>query len=486
MAAPIVPITALSRRCKTGVEPRHMSWLAAGAVVVAIIVLGAMFVRTLRTSPFVDFEAYYAGASSLRQGDPLYARAAAYREAEYSLDQPGTVPPVAGMPYVYPPAFAIVLIPLSLLPLETATFIWFSIIFGCLIGAAYVLTGLVYPGQRIHALAVVLGLSTLLALYQPARADLVTGQVELPLFLLVTLSLSAFVRRRHAWAGTWLALAVVVKPTLGFLILFLVWKRAYRAASVACALVATVYAASALILGTSVFWDFAAVASYWSRSPWATAPINQSPYGMLLRLLTVNPYTVPIADAPVLASALRWTIVGLTLVTVAASVGRSQELPARRLTLEFGLAIVAMLLVAPLAQDIYYIHLAIPLLMIPAAAAERWTPRPMPVVLVLCSLALYLYFCLPSLRLVSHAFYWFYDTPLSGPELLLTGAHTYGLIAVAVLTFVAVHWYRRNVPESQTNGHERVGSSRRAAAPFRAAQGASLKRTTGAASSPGA
>jgi hypothetical protein len=63
--------------------------------------------------------------------------------------------------------------------------------------------------------------------------------------------------------------------------------------------------------------------------------------------------------------------------------------------------------------------------------------------IALCLGATYAYLCIPTLRAVHNAYYSYYQAPISGWMLLLTGAHLYGLIAVAAVTFAVMRWCRR-------------------------------------------
>jgi hypothetical protein len=429
-------------------------WLRLALIGVAVIAVLALFIRTVRESPSVDFEAYYAAVTGLRHGEGLYSRAAAYRDAGYALNHPSMDPPVEGMPYVYPPAFAIAVMPFSLLPYGPARLVWFAFIFACLIAAAYVLARLALPRSAHPPLAAVAGVTVLLAFFQPARANMVSTNTELPVFLLLTLMTAALARGRWSRAAVWLALAATVKPTLGIILLLFLWKRAYRPTAVALTLLAALFFAPTLVFGLGVVREFADVAAYWTQSPWAAGPINQSPYGLLLRLFTVNPYSSPVLDAPLLAGMLRWAIVGVTLAIVAASIDRSRAVSSRQIMLETGLFIAAMLLVSPLTQDIYCIHLAIPFAVLAGTALER--PRARRSLLLGAGVALlYGYFSLPSLRLASQAFYRFYAAPLSGPILLLTGVYVYGLLAAIAVALLALRWYRRG--EVGAAGDEATG-----------------------------
>jgi alpha-1,2-mannosyltransferase len=346
------------------------------------------------------------------------------------------------MPYVYPPAFAVVLMPLSLLPYGVASTVWFVFLCTCLLVAAYVLAGLVVPrpaGPPAVAVAVV---AVLLAFFQPSRASLFSTNAEVPTFLLFVLTTAALVRGRWSQAALWLGLAAAIKPTLGIFVLYFLWKRAYRATAISVTVPAVLLLAPSLIFGVGLLREFADIAAYWTQSPWAAGPINQSPYGLLLRLLTTNPYSSPVLDAPLLATVLRWTVVGLTLALVAVSVDREQVIPRRQAMLELALVVTAMLLVAPLTQDMYCIHLAIPLAILAGTVLER--PRARRALLLGAGVALvYGYFSLPSLRLMSQAYYLFNAAPLTGRMILLTGVYVYGLVAAIAVVITAQRWYRR-------------------------------------------
>lgn len=428
-------------------------WGSIAALVVASSLLLILFVRHSVGSAFTDFHVYHNGASAIRQGNPLYELALAWRDAGYADFHPTatlttTTEPldrnagVHSIPYNYPAGFAFAFLPFTFIPKDVGRLIWFTIVFACLVGAAYVLVGTFFKGPRAQRMAGATGLSVLMALFQPTRASLYQGQVECILLFFLALSFSAFVRGRDYRAGWWLALAMIVKPFLGFLVLFFLWKRSYRAAISACVCGAILFLGPALILGPGVLFDFLAVAAYWSTPEFLASPFNQSVYGLLLRLLTPNAFTVPMVDAQFLVEVSRWTLTGISLLILAVSVSRSRAVTVSQLGLEFGLTIVIMLLVAPLAEDIHYTHLLIPLVAFVAALKHSWSLAPMTVAIAAMTAAVYGYLSLPGLRLTAMASYSFYDSQVSGIDVLLTGAQVYGLACMAIMAYAAVRWYR--------------------------------------------
>jgi alpha-1,2-mannosyltransferase len=423
--------------------------LLAGAVAAgAALVLLALCAYYARTAPFVDFEAYRAGAQALRDGSGLYARGFAWRDAGYAVNHPSGPPPVEGLPYVYPPAFAMALLPFTMLPLRVASLVWLALLMGSLLGTSAVLARTLVPAAR-HRVALPLGITAVLVVFQPVRASLVTGQADCLLLLLLALSLAAVVAGRQGRAGLFLALAASIKPTLALLLLFYLWKRAYRAVVVCCLVGAALLLLPMALLGPRPVLDFFAVAGYWSSPSFAVSPVNQSPYGFLLRLFTPNAYTVPFVAAPLLVTVLRLALVAVVLGGVAVAVQRTWRVPAGQLGLELGLAVTAMLLVAPLSEDVQYIYLAVPF----GATAAALLGRPRgrrpgaapggPVALLAGLATVYAYLSLPKLSEVKFAFYAHYLAPIAGAKVLLTGAHLYGLCAFVAVSLLALCWYRR-------------------------------------------
>ena len=423
-------------------------WVQFAVAVLAGVILALSYVRTVG-GELGDFDAYYAAGWTVRHGEPLYEHAFAWRDAGFAVNFPGErpladrYPGVNSSPFVYPSAFALAVVPLTLLPIETARVVWFTLMFGCFIAAAFVLSVIFFPArQASQQLAMSLALAATLVVFQPTRASLSNGQVDAVLLLLISLSLLAFVRKQDARAGVWLALAASVKPFLGFLVLYYLWKGAARTVLAVIGLAGAILLLPAHYFGPSVLSDFATVALYWSSQSFAVSPFNQSPYGLMLRVFTPNAFTVPLVEAPVLALVARGAITVGVLGVLMQMVSRSRSLPATHLGLEYGLTVVGMLLVAPLAQDIYYIHLVVPLIAVAATLRASWSWQLQPLALAAGTAATSLYLSLPGLRALSMGYYAFHDAPLVGLRVLQTGAHAYGLIALAAMTWATVVWRR--------------------------------------------
>jgi hypothetical protein len=410
-------------------------WLSPAIIVASVLVLLALLVNAYR-GPFVDYVAYCDGARALVHGERLYQPALAWRDVGFSPLFPRRSP-TEGFPFVYPPIFALALTPLLLLPAAVARGLWLLVVIGALIGTSAVLAGLLATTTRLSRPATILGLSAVLVVFHPIRSILVTGQADSVLILLSAMALAAFVRGRDGPAAVWLALAVAIKPTLGILALYLLWKRAYRAFLIFGALATVLLLVPfAIAGGIGGVLDYVAVARYWSGPSFAVSPINQAPYGYFLRLFTSNAFTQPVLVAPGLAIALRGALVLASVTAWVLTVPRERKLPVHILAIEFGALIVAMLLVGPLSEAGNYGYLIIPIAALAAAVAKA-PPSRARVVIGIALTAIYGYLSLPGLITLDMAFYAYWQAPVTFPRLMLTGMHLYGLSALAALTMQA-------------------------------------------------
>jgi hypothetical protein len=411
-------------------------WLAAAGATATLCLL----LLNATQQPLVDYAAYRDGSVALLTGARLYAPALVWRDVGFSPLYPAAMP-TEGYPFVYPPSFALAFVPFALLPVWFSIGAWLAVVFGSLLGASYLLVDLLLrPATQTRRLLMTVVLAGVVGLAQPIRAILVTGQADSVLILLLTLTLVAFVKRTDARGGLWLALAIAIKPTLGALIVFFLWKRAYRAA-LSCCLVAAplLLFTSALAGGLGTMLDYLQVAAYWSSPTFAVSPINQAPYGLVLRLLTLNAFTQPILEAPALAAILRAVLVVLTAVVLAGAIRRRRDMPASRGAVEYGILVVGLLVASPLSEAGNYGYLVLPLV---ALGAWIWTGRRGRQLRVTRHLAVglglaYVCLCLPSLTTLDMAFYAYWQAPVQAPLMLLTGTHVYILAFVAALALIA-------------------------------------------------
>jgi hypothetical protein len=424
---------------------------ASAAAVLAAVLVILLLARIARTSPFVDTEAYAAAAQAVRHGESPYQRALAWRDAGYTYHLPGAVPPVAGMPYLYPPPLALAFVPLSFLPLRLLNLLWLGLSLACLLAAVALLLRLLSPDRQQHQLPLVLIATAVCAFFQPVRATLTAGQVDTVLLLFIVLALAAWNAGHQGRAGVWLALAASVKPFLGFLVLALLWKRAYRAALTTCLLWTGLVLASILVLGTTTAVDFLAVARYFTSATAIVSPHNQSPTAFALRLFAVNPFTQPVLHAPVLALAVRMLLLVGTASALALVIRRSAATDAPTTVVEFSCFVAAMLVLSPVSEDIHLTYLVVPLLAGLAVLSSSLRTRAWP--LICAVLGVYVYLSAPKIHSLKMANYAFYQAPVQMPQLLLTGLHSYAIVVLtAVMLLILRHHYRRDAPTKGLSG----------------------------------
>ncbi len=181
--------------------------LAFGAAVLAGILFLAFLGPLERRLDLIhdnDFSGIWAGARAMVLGQDPYD-ATSWRQAAAALGTQTPDTPVYG----YPPWVAVALIPLALLPLETASSIWMVAgIAGSVIGLRALLRACL-PGRPVAHAAAALPLLT----GQPAFHAIVLGQWS-PLLLAVTCAAVILHRRgRGGLAGT-AALGLIAKPQL--------------------------------------------------------------------------------------------------------------------------------------------------------------------------------------------------------------------------------------------------------------------------------
>lgn len=207
-----------------------------------------------------DFEVYWKAGIRARLAEPLYRS----EDQHYQLK--------------YLPGFAVLAIPAGLLPLEVAKACWF-VFSVALIFALSALSLRVLP-ERHHP-AWWLVLLTVVAMGKFYGHELVLGQVNLLLAVLVASAIVAMRANREGVAGALVATAVIVKPYAIILVPWLVARR--RIGSIATAALGLVVA---LILPVPFYGVDGTVALH--REWWQTVRDSTAPN-------VLNPDNVSIA-----------------------------------------------------------------------------------------------------------------------------------------------------------------------------------------------
>ncbi len=174
-------------------------------VLIGLLILAATAVYVVRMAGEMrDFEVYWQGSAHAAAGEPIYREDAGHYR------------------YKYFPAFAVLLIPLGLLPLSVAKAIWF--------GTSVVLLVLLirlsreFLVERRASTAFVTS-AIIVVLGKFFGRELVLGQANLLFGMLAVWAVLAMRARREPLAGVLLALTIAVKP---YGVLFLPWLVARR------------------------------------------------------------------------------------------------------------------------------------------------------------------------------------------------------------------------------------------------------------------
>jgi alpha-1,2-mannosyltransferase len=238
-----------------------------------------------------DFGVYLGAARDLWHGQPLYAA---------FLHHPFPDPTLRPA-YIYPPAFAVLVAPLGLLPDLNAGIVW-TLIEQAALAAALVI---VLRRWRPSAWAVTALLCATFTFY-PLWVDAVQGQANLLVLLLVTAGITG-IAAGHPRAGAALGAAAALKLTPVILLVWLLVDRRFREAAWMVAGIAAVTGVGAIVRfhDTLVFFGQVVPALASGTAYYA----NQSLAGIVRRVLTSNPYTQPWTD-------ISWAFLVVAVLTI--------------------------------------------------------------------------------------------------------------------------------------------------------------------------
>src|SRR5579864_14527 len=198
---------------------KTLNWqLVIDLVCLALLAIGLLRQIVPQNYQAPDFTHTYDAALAMRHGDNLYAPALAWVES-YAPGNPFTDQ------YFYAPTFALLLMPLTFLPYQTALSVWGVCLLALLFGSVYAL--LRSTGSRPR-LVDVLVLTTAASFMSAVRAEYFLGQANLFMVACICAAVWARQAQRPGLAGTLLALAFVTKPMLLLIGIYLLWKREFR------------------------------------------------------------------------------------------------------------------------------------------------------------------------------------------------------------------------------------------------------------------
>jgi hypothetical protein len=329
--------------------------------IVALVAVGALSVAAAAASMRMThgFSSYYTAAHALvagQFGPWVYSDAAfgRYLRTVVATDVREIYAPNT-------PAAALLAVPVVWLPPMVARSVWLALMVAALLVAVL---GLTIEAARRHT--PLLPLWTAAALINAAvLANIRTAQAYVLLFAAIVTALWLLTRDRDALAGVVLGAVFVAKPTIGPLLLLLLWSRRYRTVlwSVGTAAAVVLLTLPAVSLEAWLAWP--AVARAFIARPSTSTAAYQTTTG-LLRHLCVEDATnrYPIGHCGMAAA-----IVPL-LATLAALAITLRTIPRRAGRLAIAAGICLSLLATPIAEDHQFVLLAIPMFIVASDAPQ--------------------------------------------------------------------------------------------------------------------
>jgi alpha-1,2-mannosyltransferase len=323
------------------------------ALVLGGLLSGFFFASKSGDNPEVyssDFNVYYHAAREIIDGRDPYAS---------SLSD--------WTPYIYPPLLAELLVPLVLLPLPIAAYIWFLINAVSIVLAAFLSVTLLSTDTRSVASPretdlwkEVISVGAVLLVFRFVLDTFVLGQVNALVVALAVAHIYLYHRERRFISAIVLAIAISIKLTPALLVVYHLARMRLKFAIACTGIVVAVTIASLLPFGVNGFDVFQMFLRRTVKNEQGydfSYSGNQSLRGAIARLRISSEETKSSEDA---RNTIDWgTIVGSILLL---SLG---AFAARRVTNELGAAapfFCAFVLVSPLSWKAHYVVL------IPAAA----------------------------------------------------------------------------------------------------------------------
>ena len=202
-----------------------------------------------------DFFVYYSAAKAIWSG---------HQELLYDSDHFRSVLGAVG-PYQYPPFFAVLMAPFSVIPFNILSIAWLALnhffMFGCVF--------MVWYETNSRNIWIFLGLLLLCCFYGPVIANTHWANVNAMVWFFMVAGWWVFKHDRPYWCGFMLALGTIVKLFPVLLIGYFVYRRAWR----------VVIGAGAALTGMTLF-AMIALGGYEAHILWFTLRVAELNTGM--------------------------------------------------------------------------------------------------------------------------------------------------------------------------------------------------------------
>ncbi len=347
--------------------PRARPWLWAFLALWIGYFQGPSFLHSLRPArdQGIDFFQEWASARNLRDGLPVYGELQDAIKRHLGSDLSAVVEINA-----HPPTSVLLVAPLAWLDYPDAALAWNLLSLACLVASLWLM------GRELAVTApwwAVFPAIALALLCNPLRQQVNLGQLNL-LLLLLFVGIWASARNGRPWlAGGLLGLATAVKLFPGFLFLYFALRRQGKVVAAGTASFLMLTALTAAVMGAGAYRTYVAEAlprNERSHSGWKNASIP----GLWKKLFdpaTRQEYIDPLLRSPILARVGALACCLAIVLLLSRAILRAQTPEQQDQT--FGLALIVMLLVSPIAWDHYFILLLLPLaVMVRTLPPDRW------------------------------------------------------------------------------------------------------------------
>lgn len=252
--------------------------------------------------------------------------------------------------YLYPPAFAVLLVPLTWISDDLAVRVWLLLIQGAVLASLLLVYRTIGRPGRGELLAVTLAVTT----FFPIATSVWSGAMNSVLLLLLTIAWAFWIRQKDVASGLVAGVAAVIKVFPAALLPYLIFRRHWR-------LVAAMLITGLAGIGLGFLFTSPAHNLYYFRDmlPHLSAGTgyreNQSLAGLAARLC--DPATVDHAgSAGWCGRALTWPADAAVLALVLVAARRQT-----RRALEFSLAVCALPLVSSVTWSFPLVLLVLPI-----------------------------------------------------------------------------------------------------------------------------
>jgi hypothetical protein len=323
-------------------DPRQLAISSSIAILLGIYAWIALLPAFAPQSPRADdFQDYFFAARQLAQGgDPYSDFTRTHVLWDWSLNSG----------YIYPPAFAATLIPLTWLPGDLAVRTWLVLMQLAVLASLLIIYRRIGRPSRGELLCLLAVLTT----FFPLISSALTGTMNAVVLLLLTGSWAAWLSRRDAASGVMAGVAAVFKLFPVALLPYLAWRRHWKlgAAMVVTGIVGIVAGIVVTGVDHNLYYYRDILPHLAGGSGYRE---NQSIAGITTRLC--NPASADAGGgAGWCGRLLDWPLVLLLLSVLLAAVTRRS-----RPSLEFALAVAALPLVSSITWSFHLVVLVLPI-----------------------------------------------------------------------------------------------------------------------------